>query len=368
MNLINIQKEEKLDDFEKMNGVKLNINNLINITVKNKTYSICYSYRNDSTFQDLLEYFAFIYPELNICQCYHFRMGGRGAQIKKISKKSNITAYSDYLKNLQLYNNTNGDKCTHSEENILLYNKLYIYSEYTKKINNLKQQILSKNNLICENAKKIEEITKKNKILIQNIYGDEKKNIKYGIITKSPNVLQLKQNIILNDENQKFTDFYDVIVHIDSIKFINKGWKIEMSEKGEKAYNEFKNKKLLKIGIIGNANKGKSFLLSKIAGIELPSGMSIKTEGLSIKYNDLNKYWTIALIDSPGLETPVLVSDLESEKDKNELFREKLREKLITELFILNYIVNNSDILIVVVDSLSFSQQKLLILKTKEFF
>ena len=362
MNLINIEREEKLKEFEKMNGVKLNINNLINITVNNKTYSIYYSIRNNFTFQDLLEYFAFLYPELNICQCYHFRMGGRGAQIQKISKLSNITAYLNYLKNLHLYNDTNGDKCTHSEENILLYNKLYIYSEYTKKINNLKQQILSKNNLICENAKIIEEKTKKNMSLIQSINGNEE-NLE---VFNNGIVLQLKQNI--NDEKTKFRDFYDVIIHIDSIKDINKGWKVEMSEKGEKAYNEFKNKELLKIGIIGNANKGKSFLLSKISRIELPSGMSIKTEGLSIKYPDpsVNRNKTIALIDSAGLETPVLLSYLESEKYKNEFQRELFREKLTTELFLKNYIVNNSDILIVVVDSLSFSEQTLLILKTKK--
>ena len=56
---------------------------------------------------------------------------------------------------------------------------------------------------------------------------------------------------------------------------------------------------------------------------------------------------------------------MENEK-KNELFREKSREKLITELFLQNYIINNSDILIVVVDSLSFSEQKLLLKVKKE--
>ena len=44
----------------------------------------------------------------------------------------------------------------------------------------------------------------------------------------------------------------------------------------------------------------------------------------------------------------------------DELFREKSREKVITELFLQNYIINNSDILIVVVGLLSFSEQKLL--------
>ena len=50
----------------------------VNITINDKTYSIYYSYRSDCTFQDLLEYFAFLYPELNICQCYRCRTGSLG--------------------------------------------------------------------------------------------------------------------------------------------------------------------------------------------------------------------------------------------------------------------------------------------------
>ena len=172
--------------------------------------------------------------------------------------------------------------------------------------------------------------------------------------------------IIVNQKFEKpnFTDFYDVIVHIDSIKDINKGWKIEMSQIGEQNYQNNKNKKVIKIGVIGNANTGKSFLLSKISRMAIPSGMSIKTEGLSIKYPDSTLFHNrrIALLDSAGLEYPVLISD-EYEKDinKNDFFKEKCREKLITELFLQNYIINNSDILIIVIDSLSFSEQKLLI-------
>ena len=136
----------------------------------------------------------------------------------------------------------------------------------------------------------------------------------------------------------------------------------------------------------------------------------------------------IALLDSAGLETPVLIEDVfaknrnkENEKQKNEvendnnkeeykknedeinkinedndvseikddktnmsgendiecikekknenenrerinkeLFKEKSREKLITELFLQNYIINNSDIIILVVGILTYSEQKLL--------
>ena len=91
-----------------------------------------------------------------------------------------------------------------------------------------------------------------------------------------------------------------------------------MNKKGEKNYNKYKNQNLLKIGVIGNANKGKTFLLSKISKMDLPSGVSIKSEGLSIKYPDLTKYSErkIVLLDSTGFEKPVLISDEDLEKEQ----------------------------------------------------
>ena len=89
---------------------------------------------------------------------------------------------------------------------------------------------------------------------------------------------------------------------------------------------------------------------------------------MSIKYPDLLKFKDrkIALLDSAGLETPVLkINDIINDK-KNEFFKEKSREKLITELFLQNYIINNSDVLIAVVGILSYSEQKLLMKIKKE--
>ena len=162
-----------------------------------------------------------------------------------------------------------------------------------------------------------------------------------------------------------FKDFYDIIIDIKSIKDINnKGWEIKMSRKGEDNYKKHMEDKVIKIGVIGNSNKGKSFLLSKISKIPLPSGTSIRTEGLSVKYPDLEIFTDrkIALLDSAGLETPVLKNSEDNNENINvkELFKEKSREKLITELFLQNYIIDTSDILIIVVGILTYSEQKLL--------
>ena len=116
----------------------------------------------------------------------------------------------------------------------------------------------------------------------------------------------------------------------------------------------------------------------------MPSGPSIRTKGLSIKYPVFEDR-KIVLLDSAGLETPVLKNKQElqnkalkrtntkSEEDENkenkekDYFKEKYREKLITELFLQNYMINNSDILIIVVGVLTYSEQKLLNRIRREF-
>ena len=184
-----------------------------------------------------------------------------------------------------------------------------------------------------------------------------------GIICDSDRVRIEQPNVQINDPLQ----FYDVIVSIASIKDIINGWLIKLSNRFKSNQKSLISDKVLKIGIIGNSNKGKSFLLSKLSKIELPSGTSIKTEGLSIKYPDLKEFINrkIVLLDSAGLETPVLETN-NDEKNNMELFKEKSREKIITESFLQNYIFYNSDILIIVVGILTYSEQKLLnIIKMK---
>ena len=66
----------------------------------------------------------------------------------------------------------------------------------------------------------------------------------------------------------------------------------------------------------------------------------------------------MVLLDSVGLKNPILSND------KKE-FQENMKDKVITELFLENLIVAVSDILLVVVGELTYSEQ-LLINKIKE--
>jgi ABC-type antimicrobial peptide transport system ATPase subunit len=108
-----------------------------------------------------------------------------------------------------------------------------------------------------------------------------------------------------------------------------------MSERAQHNYQSFKNEKIIKIGVIGNSNKGKSFILSKLSKIVLPSGTSIRTEGISVKYPDLDLFSNrrIVLLDSAGLETPVLKKDVNTEikEEKEENNEDLQKEELETD-------------------------------------
>ena len=389
---------------------------------KNYLQTIFYSFNENTTFDDLLEYIAYLIKDENICHCFIFsyyynyksyEINDFNAKIinykdildnlylSKISKKFICNcgdANSQYLKcskkrifeyyNQSINNNENKIKNLENQkkDDDIKFKKLKEENiNINKQISNLKREnIEQKNNInILEENRK--DMDKKNKLLEIAVNGDQDKILflnEHGIfsnnLTQKENIIKIdpETNQYIGNEKKiekKFIDFYDVIIHINSIKDLNKGWEIEINPKVKKNYENIKKQKIIKIGVIGNSNKGKSFLLSKISKIKLPSGNSIRTEGLSIKYPDLVGFEDrkIALLDSAGLETPVLKSEkiendnVENDKIK-EFFKEKSREKLITELFLQNYIINNSDVLITVVGILTYSEQKLLMKIKKE--
>ena len=162
-----------------------------------------------------------------------------------------------------------------------------------------------------------------------------------------------------------------------------------MTKEGEEKYLEYKGSDYIKIGIVGNINRGKTFILSKLSKISFPSGVSINTKGLSIKFPDLSgeyKDRKYIILDSAGLETPILNHHLQEEEngkeeegekkeennnetkkdEENKEFKKKARDILVTESFLQKFIITNSNILILVIDKLTFSEQKLILKIKKE--
>jgi HSP20 family molecular chaperone IbpA len=350
----------------------------LNLRFQNDQLKFKYSFNENTKFSDLLEYVAFLYPNYNFCRCFAF--------YNNVNQINNEIKIKDYNLNgfLNIGNLNKDNKCYCKYKGLFTMSKFEIINKINNNANNndyysTGQPLGGANEL--GNINQVEDLKslKKKIIDLQNINQqlklklEKSKNqvIEFKKIIGN-NTIHINENNNINERNianikafkkEIFEDFYDVIIDIKSVKDINKGWKIKMNERGLKNYGDHKTNNVIKIGVIGNSNKGKSFILSKISKISLPSGTSIRTEGLSVKYPELEGYKDrkIVLLDSAGLETPVLnIESTEPGNKEKEMFKEKSREKLITELFLQNYIINTSDILIVVVGILTYSEQKLL--------
>ena len=220
--------------------------------------------------------------------------------------------------------------------------------------------------------------------------------------SKGKNANELKnanQNLIL----------YDMEININSILGFSRGWDIKYSKDGKKQFEYYKRNPTVIYSIIGNKNRGKSFLLSLIADRKLPQGFSVTTKGLSISFPTFNN---MTLLDSVGFESPLLESDgeeymLKSEDEKlnkefydnikklkekikklykdnadfndirdaeNEYFRERnnfrdqikekdkqinilTNERRTTDFFLQRFIVENANVILLVVGKLSIEDQ-----------
>lgn len=163
------------------------------------------------------------------------------------------------------------------------------------------------------------------------------------------------------------TKYYDIIICIESLLGIESGWKVKSCDRGKQLYEKMKNEPIVKVGVIGLRNKGKSFLLNKFLNKSLPKGTSIKTEGLSIKYpseSDLENQRNYILLDSAGSEVPLLDYEKKSKKLNREEALSRLeiiaKDKTLTELFLQNFIISSCDMLFLVVGVLTYPEQKLL--------
>ena len=177
------------------------------------------------------------------------------------------------------------------------------------------------------------------------------------------------------------TDFYDLVIKIDSFRNLKKkeqgdyGWDILYSKDFD--YDKRKNEQLVRIGVVGNGNSVKSFILSKLTNFKVPSGFSIKTEGISLKYPDMKTKdgKGMVIIDSAGFETPLLesfdckldsLSNLDA-KETNTKINDLAKDRAILEVFILKYVLEYSDIIIAVVGQLTYSEQQLLLRIKREY-
>ena len=312
---------------------------------------------------------------------------------------------------------------------------LNIEKEKNKQLNNKLGIMASEND---ENMKKIMTQLQNEKELNQNLnlkYSELEKDQKLKHIKNEELEIQLKkkdeelskiknqipENISLKFESDSKTGEYDIILDITSFRdLIKEGWVVKYNkEEGKKKYLQKKDEPTIVVGVIGNGNKGKSFILEKLSGYEIPKGFNVKTIGLSIRYGT-SKEHNVAILDSAGQETPLLKMEKENlieekkeesneiisendninansknesnkesktidgsndtketstnrpkkgketEDEENIEFEQYSRDKLITEFFLQKFIIWKSDVLILVVGNITLTEQKLLLRLKKE--
>ena len=160
---------------------------------------------------------------------------------------------------------------------------------------------------------------------------------------------------------------YDIVFDLKSLSNLKEGFPIIYSKIIKEQFDEIKEERGIVVTAIGNSNKGKTYILSKIFEIKLPFG---STKGISIKYphnffTKKNSNQRFVIIDTEGSEKAITISD----EDKNEINKlngfEKIKriykiinDRKMTEHFIQNFAIDSASFVIAVVDELIFQEKK----------
>ena len=319
-----------------------------------------YDYNSGSTIDYLKEYFLTTfgqkYKQYKFCKCMlsvYFKKSKNYEILSKETKKK-----LSQFKNDKLYLIRTNTLCDCEFKMYMDYMKMEKF-DVIAALKDSQKNLAESQKLYQESKKELEDLKKK-----------------FDKINEENNLLK-KTEELKDFKNSQMEKFYDIVISINSIKDINKeGWEVKFDENGKDKYEKHKDMDLIILGVLGNNNKGKSFLLSKISKIKLLSGTSIHTEGLSVKYPELKEHKGrhLILLDSAGLETPVLRKNIiinnnnnndeqkneDKEKEQNKEFKESARDKIMTEIFLQNFIIKVSDVLLVVVGKLTYSEQLLI--------
>ena len=424
LNLIKKEKDELLKQFKKqketISEFELNLNDL------------------KSKHQSLIEKEKEIKTEIEKKKNLNKNLE---AKISELENQKN--QLNDKNKNLEISIKQKEDIITEAKNSLIkeqninrsLSESLNLEKGKNKELKNKLDNIASENN---ENMKKIlqrlqnEEETNKN---IKPKYSELEKSV--VLLQKQNEELQsqlkIKNEKLEMSEKNEYSSLkfqldckkgeYDITLDITNFSnLIREGWVIRYnSQEGKQKYLKKKEEDTVVVGVVGNRNKGKSFILALLSGYDIDSGFNTKTVGLSIRYGTSPQH-NIAILDSAGQESPLLKEenknlseddsktenekcyskteetteelskdensskieeseeseqnqetpkgninknnkngiDEESEETKSIEFEKHSRDKLITEYFIQKFILWKSDIILLVVGNITFTEQKLL--------
>lgn len=163
-------------------------------------------------------------------------------------------------------------------------------------------------------------------------------------------MIKNNENKIGKEKKVKNCD-YDVVIDIKSIRNLNKaGWNIIYSGNKEKLKETIKSSYKIIISVLGNSNRGKTYLLNKLSKVNLDSGYQIQTKGLSMKFHN-----ELIYLDTAGTNTPLL---LEDKKRPTEAEIQDIHLcQIITNYMIQTFVIDSADILLCVIGMLNSAEQ-----------
>ena len=189
---------------------------------------------------------------------------------------------------------------------------------------------------------------------------------------KERDTLLIKQNEITK---------YDAIYSCESIKALfDKGWNYTLFDSFIKRLQmDEDDKYFCPLCMIGETNKGKTYILNLLTNNKLESGIQYRTEGISCKFTSFNEDNEVEeeidkkflLFDTAGRSEPLLIDPEIKKKFTEEDFKRTVetnnRDLKLSEDLMKNLLIKNSKIIIVVVNQLSLAEQLFLFeLKNEE--
>lgn len=220
---------------------------------------------------------------------------------------------------------------------------------------------------ISSNAFKCETI---NCINIEQIKEKEQKNNNNNYEYPYPDFNDTTPFVNKNNKENNKT-MYDAIYYCESIKKLyDKGWDyILYDEFVKRLQKDEKDKSFCPLCIIGETNKGKTYILNLLTNNKLESGVEYKTKGISCKFTNFNEGNEIEesiekkflLFDTAGRSEPILIEPEKKKDLKDEDLKKKVessnRDLKLSEEFMKNVLIKNSKIILVVVNQLSLAEQ-----------
>ena len=157
---------------------------------------------------------------------------------------------------------------------------------------------------------------------------------------------------------------YDMILNFYSFDQLNKdGWTANFSIEGEKKYLKSIKEENIVIGVVGIKNRGKSFLLKRIMdnkNYNPQDGFLVTTHGISCGFpilEDNESFQTFITLDTAGRDNPLLQNVYCINKKD---YKSIVREQKICEILLSEFIIKESNVLIAVIEQLSFAEQEML--------